>query len=139
MSTETRAAGRCHCGAVKVLITLPVKGCVHCHCRGCRQSHGAAFVTWISVPREQFQLSGREHLKWYQDGAFSRRAFCTNCGSHMLFVSVDWPREVHVPRACILSEVEIAPLAHVSFDKRVDWFLFEDSLPRVTNEFVPIE
>jgi hypothetical protein len=131
MDTVTRAAGRCSCGAIKILITLPVKGCVHCHCPACRQAHGAAFVTWLSVPRERFQLSGREKLKWYQDTPTSRRGFCDHCGSPMLFMAERWPDDVHVARACIFGDVDIAPKIHLSFDQRVDWFPFEDSLPRL--------
>lgn len=131
MSTETRAAGRCNCGAVKVLITLPVKGCVHCHCIACRRAHGAAFVTWVSVPREKLQLSGREHLRWYKDTETSRRGFCTNCGTPMLFVAGHCPGDVHVTRACIFTDVEIPPLAHLSFPQRVDWIHIADSLPRM--------
>jgi hypothetical protein len=139
MSTENRAAGRCLCGAVKVLITLPVKGCVHCHCPACRRAHAAAFVTWFSVRREQLQLTGREHLTWYHDTETSRRAFCSTCGTQMLFVASRWPADVHVPRACIFNDVEITPRQHLSFDQRVDWFPFEDSLPRIaTGRLVPM-
>jgi hypothetical protein len=129
VSTENRAAGRCYCGAVKILITLPVKGCVHCHCPACRRAHGAAFVTWLSIPRESLQLSGREHLKWYRDTDTSRRAFCANCGSQMLFMANRWPEDVHVTRACIFSDAEINPRAHLSFDQRVSWAEAGDSLP----------
>ncbi|HEY0512813.1 MAG TPA: GFA family protein [Thermoanaerobaculia bacterium] len=131
MSTETRAAGRCTCGAVKILITLPAKGCVHCHCPACRHAHGAAFVTWVSVLRSGCQLSGREHLKWYQDTPTSRRGFCVNCGSPLLFIADRWPDDIHVALACIVSEVEISPKFHLSFDQRVAWFPFDDSLPRL--------
>jgi hypothetical protein len=137
MDSETRAAGRCHCGAVKLIVTLPVKGCVHCHCGGCRQVHGAAFVTWFSVPREQLQISGREHLKWYKDKETSRRAFCTNCGTHLLYVADQWPGDVHVTRACIFNDAEISPRVHLAFDQRVDWFPFEDTLPRMASGMVP--
>ncbi|HEY0511326.1 MAG TPA: GFA family protein [Thermoanaerobaculia bacterium] len=133
MSAETRVAGHCYCGAVKVLITLPVKGCVHCHCVACRQAHGAPVVTWLAVLRERFQLAGREHLRWYQDTPTSKRGFCGRCGSPMLFVADRWPDEVHVTRICIFTDVEIAeiaPRAHISYDQHVDWFPFEDSLPR---------
>jgi hypothetical protein len=138
MSNQTRIAGRCYCGAVKVLIIPPVKGCVHCHCPACRRAHGAAFVTWFSVPGERFQLSGREHLKWYRDTEASQRAFCTNCGSPMLFMADRWPGDVHVTRACIFTDVEIAPRAHLSFDHHVGWVSIGDSLPGFNKEMTRI-
>lgn len=138
MSADTRAAGRCHCGAVKILVTLPVKGCIHCHCGGCRQVHGAAFVTWFSVLREKLQMAGGEHLKWYEDTPTSRRAFCTNCGTHMFYVASRCPEDVHVTRACILNDVEITPKVHLSFDQHVDWFPFQDALPRLGGDMKPV-
>jgi hypothetical protein len=129
MSAETKAAGRCACRAVKLLATLPAKGCVHCHCRGCRQVHGAAFMTWFSIPRQNLQISGREHLKWFKDTEYSRRGFCGECGTHMLYMSDRWPGDVHVTLGCIFNDVEIFPRFHLSFNQRVSWFPFEDSLP----------
>jgi hypothetical protein len=120
------------------LVSLPVKGCVHCHCPACRRVHGAAFVTWLSALREKVQISGSEHLRWYKDTETSRRAFCSNCGSPLLFVADRWPGDVHVSRSCIFNDVDISPRAHLSFDHRVTWFPFEDSLPRLTSRMVPI-
>jgi len=130
MKAENRAAGSCHCGAIKILATLPVKGCVHCHCFACRHIHGAAFVTWFSVPRESLQLHGREHLKWYAADEDSRRGFCGNCGTHVLFVSGKYPEDVHIPRACVINDVDVSPRAHLFFDQHVTWYPFVDPLPR---------
>ncbi len=113
MNNDTRAAGSCHCGAVKILVSLPAKGCVHCHCYACRHIHGAAFVTWFSVPREHLRLNGREHLRWYRGDESTRRGFCGHCGTHLLFVSGDLPADVHIIRACLLHEVDIPPRAHL--------------------------
>jgi hypothetical protein len=131
MSIENRAAGCCSCEAVKVLITLPVKGCVHCHCHRCRHTHGAAFVTWLSVSRDRLRLAGREHLRWFSPNARSSRGFCGNCGTHILFLPHETPHEVHVTRACIFSAVEIAPRFHIFFDQHVEWCEFVDALPRL--------
>ena len=131
MSTEDKALGCCSCKAVRFVIRLPVKYCVHCHCVDCRRSHGAAFVTWISVQREDFKLAGREHLKWYQCSGQARRGFCGNCGTPLFFVSTRWPGEIHLTRASLAHKVNVPPRAHIHFDKHVDWFPFEDSLPRV--------
>jgi len=131
MSAEDKALGSCFCGAVSYAIDLPVKYCVHCHCPHCRTSHGSAFVTWVSVDREHFRLDGREHLRWFRCSERSRRAFCGSCGTPVLFVSTKWPGEIHLTRACLEPSVKISPRAHIHFDKHVDWFPFDDALPRV--------
>jgi hypothetical protein len=36
---------------------------------------------------------------------------------------------VHITLACIFNVVDISPRLHLSFNQRVSWFPFEDSLP----------
>ncbi len=131
MSAENPALGSCYCGSVKFSIALPVKGCVHCHCLNCRRIHGAAMVTWVAVTLENFKVSGREHLKWIQSNVHSRRGFCTNCGTQMLYMSTRFPGDIHVTRASLLGKVDVPAKAHLYFDQHVDWFVFDDELPRL--------
>ena len=130
MSTD-HVAGTCACGSIKFIFTLPVRWCTHCHCPSCRRHHGAAFVTWFGVASESFRLSGREHLKWHVCSEDSKRGFCGNCGSPLLFMSTRWPDEIHVARASLPGKVDIKPIAHIFFDRHVSWFPFEDALPRL--------
>lgn len=129
MTTKDRAAGSCACGAIKYVVNLPVRFCIHCHCRGCRKVHGAAFVTWFGVSIQSFKVSGQENLRWYRATQDSRRSFCGSCGTPMFFVGVQWPGEVHVTRASLIQEADISPRFHIFFDQHVPWFEFEDSLP----------
>ncbi len=131
MSDESRALGSCVCGSVKFVVTLPVLWCTHCHCRACRRQHSAAIVTWCGVAWENFRLAGRKHLKWYICSEDSKRGFCGNCGTPLLFMSTRWPDEVHVARASLHAKVDIIPIAHIHYGQHVSWFSFEDSLPRL--------
>lgn len=131
MNAENRALGSCYCGSVKFMIDLPVKGCVHCHCLNCRRAHGAALVTWVAVTIESFKVAGRENLKWFQSSLHSRRGFCTHCGTHLLYMSTHFPGDVHVTRASLVGDVDIPIKAHLHFDQHVDWFPFDDDLPRL--------
>ena len=54
MSAPERVQGGCYCGDVRFEADLPPKFVAHCHCHNCRRAHGAAFVTWIGFPAEQF-------------------------------------------------------------------------------------
>lgn len=135
--SEFTARGGCACGAIKYVVTLPVKWCSNCHCRACRQQHGAPVVTWFGVDWEKFKLNGREHLKWYLCSEEAKRGFCVNCGTPFLFMSTEWPDEVHVARASLRGKVDIAPIGHIHFEQRVPWFPFEDSLPRRGGKGIP--
>lgn len=131
MSKESKVLGSCTCGAIKFVVTLPVRWCTHCHCEACRRQHAAAFVTWFGVAWESFKLTGREYLKWYICAQDAKRGFCIHCGTQLLFMSTRWPDEVHVTRANLHGKVEINPAYHVHFDQRAGWFPFDDSLPRL--------
>lgn len=45
-----RVTFTCACGCVKLFSRLPVDQLQHCHCKMCREIHGAPFVTWAPLP-----------------------------------------------------------------------------------------
>ena len=108
--------GACLCGAVRFEIEPPTKWCAHCHCTMCQRGHGAAFVTWVGVPKAQLRLvGGDDSLEWYRSSPDSRRGFCRRCGSSMFFESERWSEEIHVVRANIPGEIDRAPGGHAYF------------------------
>ena len=48
--------GRCLCGAVRFAVTPPTLFFAHCHCRWCREAHGAAFVSWVGCAEDRFRF-----------------------------------------------------------------------------------
>lgn len=125
--------GRCLCGAVRFSITLPTLFVAHCHCRWCREAHGAAFVTWVGAAEDRFRLlPGSAEARWYQSSRQSRRGFCANCGTTLFFASTLCPGEIHVVRPAIAGPVDREPQCHVFYDQHADWIELGDSLPRYT-------
>jgi hypothetical protein len=119
---STTYNGACLCGQVQFAITPPTKWCAHCHCTMCRRAHGAAFVTWIGVPEEQFDfIAGRDAVQWFASSPDSRRGHCRHCGSPLFFRSERWPGEIHVVRANVPGEIDREPEEHVHTDTRVAW------------------
>lgn len=128
-------AGRCLCGAVRFVAAGPSLFCGHCHCRYCREAHGAAFVTWIGFPQAAVRLTGdADALRWYASSPQSRRGFCARCGSTIFYESTVVPGETHVARACIPGAVDRRPEFHSFFDHKVDWVTVDDELPKLTSE-----
>lgn len=126
-------SGFCLCGAVQFTFGPPSLWCAHCHCSLCRRAHGAAFVTWIGVDQKRFELIRQDTLRWYRSSAEAQRGFCATCGSTLFFRSERWPGEIHVAHANVESEIDLAPSAHAFWESHVDWFEFDDPLPRKTS------
>jgi hypothetical protein len=59
-SDDVVVKGSCFCGVVRFAARMPILLCGHCHCTMCQRSQGAGYVTWFSVPHEQFDLEAGE-------------------------------------------------------------------------------
>jgi len=129
--------GRCLCGAIHVELTPPTEPS-HCHCESCRRAHAAPVVTWTSVAADRFRVvRGEDQLQRHQSSPGTFRCFCRTCGSSMAcYYTADSPTfayladEVYVPVAVLTDPLDTPPECHWSFEEHVDWFEFEDDLPR---------
>ncbi len=127
-----RVTGACLCGAVRFEIAMPTLFCAHCHCTMCRRAHGAGFVTWIGVPREQFKfLAGEDRLIRYRSSSHGTRSFCGTCGSTLLCESTHHPERIDVVLGNVTGKIDREPQLHVYFDDRADWVQVIDDLPRL--------
>ncbi len=130
--------GQCLCGAVQVRLTPPTDFLSHCHCRSCRLSHAAAFVTWTSVPLERFAFdAGEACVKWYRSSAQIEWGFCAECGSSMLYRAIEEghpeaPKRdrMYVAAGCLVDPIDREAQGHVSYEERVAWHAPGDGLPR---------
>ena len=72
--------GSCLCGAVRFTVGA-AKWCGHCHCTMCQRAHGAGYVTWVVVPRDQFAIeAGEDQLGRFASSKQGTRSFCKRCG-----------------------------------------------------------
>ena len=130
--SQSPVAGSCLCGGVRFRIELPTTACVHCHCSMCRRNHGASYVTWIALPRSQFQLeAGGDALVRFESSSHGSRSFCGRCGTSLLCESTERPDEVDIPRANLEGAIDREPELHIYFDDRADWAFADDGLPRL--------
>ena len=123
--------GRCFCGEIRFFITPPSEMFSHCHCDSCRLSHGAAFVSWTSVPSHQFQFTAGENLlKRYQSESGALWGFCSNCGTSFLYEHESAPGRTYLTVANLLDTLDRPPEGHVSYEERVPWFCPGDDLSK---------
>src|SRR5215471_19520908 len=77
--------GSCLCGEIEFEVD-EIPGLVfNCHCSRCRRAHGAAFATQAFAVRSTLRFKkGHELLKEFDSSPQGTRAFCSNCGSHLM-------------------------------------------------------
>jgi hypothetical protein len=96
----------------------------------CRRAHGAAFVTWLGVDEQRFDLAADAPLRWFHSSPGAERGFCSTCGTTLFFRSRRWPGEIHVVLSNVEGEVDRQPDLHVAWDSHVPWVELGDDLPR---------
>jgi hypothetical protein len=132
MSENEAVCGACCCGNVRFTVQFPTLFCAHCHCSICRRNHGAGFVTWFVVPREQFTFqSGETDLVRFQSTDHGTRSFCGRCGSTLFCESTNHPEVIDIVLANMEGAIDRMPEAHVYYDDRARWVKVTDNLPRL--------
>ena len=127
--------GRCLCRGIRFEVRPPTLFVAHCHCRWCREAHGAAYVTWVGAALERFRLlEGAELLEWYRSTPHSRRGFCRRCGTTLFFSSELAAGEMHVTRASLPGDIDRSPQLHCFFDQHAAWASVGDGLPRIDSD-----
>ena len=127
--------GSCLCCSIKYCVEHELTPIVHCHCEYCRRAHGAAFVTFLSIPQSSFEIvQGQDFLARYSyrfAGSDAYRCFCSNCGTR-LFNHLPSLSRVSVIAATLIdiSEGEIHPLAHINTESTCPWISIADDLPQ---------
>lgn len=134
-SSEFKMKGQCLCGLVKYEVAKIEERMGHCHCSMCRKFHGAAFATLGEAKTENFRwTAGENHLKSYVAPNGTKRKFCENCGSSLIFIpSNDTGELVEFSLGTLDTEIELRPDAHIYTDYQANWFEISDSLPKYTD------
>ena len=132
MAAEQTSTGTCFCGGIRFTVRLPSLFCGHCHCTMCRRAHGAGYVTWFSIPRDQFRLNdGEARLVRYQSSDHGTRSFCGRCGSTLFCETAHNAERIDIVLANMEGPIDRDPEGHVYFDDRASWIVVNDGLPRL--------
>jgi hypothetical protein len=118
----TMLTGSCLCGGIAYEADAPLERIVHCHCRTCRKTHGAAFSSVTAVPRENFRwVRGRELLGAFESSPGKFRRFCTRCGSHLMAERTAQP-VVLLRLGCLDTKVADRPQVHIWRSDAASWY-----------------
>ncbi len=131
VATEQLLEGSCHCGRVRYRAVAPFGEMTNCHCTDCRKSHGAAFATYIEVPRERFSyVQGEGELHSFQAESGIQRYFCRNCGSIIWSGSSNPPEAYWITAGTLDTPLDRKPDAHIFIRSKVPWYDIKDGLPQ---------
>lgn len=116
------ARASCYCGTVQAALDPARASALHCHCSQCRQLSGAAFTTWLNLPRAAFQLeAGADNLTAFAVTANATRHFCRQCGSHVYSNDGRDESIVGLPLGIVSGDGLPTPEVHYFFDSGVPW------------------
>jgi len=127
---STLYKGECLCGSIKYEVTKIEPRMGHCHCSMCRKFHGAAFATLGEALAENFHwIEGVSLLKTYLAPNGTKRKFCENCGSSLIFeASGDDGSLVEFSLGTLDTDIELRPDAHIFRDSASNWCEVSDDL-----------
>jgi hypothetical protein len=118
----TAAAANCYCGAVHASLDLSDAGALHCHCSQCRRLSGAAFSTWLNLPKAGFRIeAGADDVTAFAVSANATRHFCRHCGAHVYSTDGREPDIVGLPLGVVTGDNLPQPGTHYYFDSGVAW------------------
>jgi hypothetical protein len=91
---ETRATGRCLCGAVTYEVRGPIRDILLCHCEECRRANGY-LGAYTSTLADDLAVLADDSLRWIdspQSDRSARRGFCVECGSSLFWQATEAER-----------------------------------------------
>ncbi len=115
--------GSCHCGAVRFRVSSKTPYPYNwCYCSICRKTAGGGgYAVNIMAEAASLEVEGEEHITVYRsarndresyeaDGlGFSRRHFCSRCGSALWVHNPTWPDLIHPFASAIDSDLPRTP------------------------------
>jgi hypothetical protein len=127
--------GSCLCGGAAYEADADLGPIVHCHCQTCRKTHGAAFSSLASVPRDKFRWTkGEEVLGAFESTPGKFRWFCKNCGSHIMADRAG--KDVVMLRlGCLDTPVSAQPIGHIWRSDGASWYDPRTQLPELLEGF----
>ena len=127
--TPYRAAGGCHCGAIRYSMPTAVEHHALCHCRDCRRHSGAPMVGWALVSQADLEVAGTPKI--YVSSEHGRRHFCADCGTGLFYTNdKNLPGLIDVQSATYDDPNAIPLQAHVQVAERIGWMEKAHELPK---------
>jgi len=124
--------GGCLCGAVRYEATPTRSENWFCHCRMCQRWSGSVVATDAIISKKDFRVTKGEP-KYYRSSSHSERGFCADCGSPLVFRSIN--NDSISIQTGTLDDPEVAPPSgHYGVESKISWLKIDDDLPHMRTE-----
>lgn len=121
--------GGCFCGAIRYQIDGPPRRTTNCHCRHCRRTSGAPFLTWAEFDLTKFKfIEGTPGQ--YESRPLVTRQFCAVCGTQLTYQHAEGEDTIYVTVGSLDAPEEFEPEDHVWCDRMLPWLKLADGLTR---------
>jgi hypothetical protein len=119
--------GRCLCGDVRFTLRGGLTSVVTCHCKMCRQWHGAP-GPYTNTRWDEVEFEAKDGLAWYPSSSFAQRGFCRTCGSS-LFWRRNGSADVSIAAGAVDDPTGLRSERHIYVADKGDWYAMTDGLP----------
>jgi hypothetical protein len=120
--------GSCLCGAVRFVVSGPLRGVVYCHCSQCRKQSGHYYAA-TNVAVADLAVEGGENVTWFAASDFAKRGFCSICGS-ALFWKHNEADEISVMAGAFEQPTGLKGEVHIFVVDKGDYYDITDGLPQ---------
>jgi len=120
--------GGCHCGYVRYQTEAIPSDETNCHCADCRRIHAAAFVSWFTVPSEQFRLTGGEPTRFASSDR-ATRSFCPRCGTPLSYQRHDTMHEIDITICSLDTPERVPPHDQTRTQSKLRWIELDPRIP----------
>lgn len=125
---DRHASGGCLCGAVRYEVRGPLRNVIACHCAQCRKTTGHHFAA-TATKRENFVLTKRRGLRWYQSSGRARRGFCSVCGSILFWDCKEYP-QISITAGTLDGATGLTLTEHIFVAEKGDYYAITDGMPQ---------
>jgi hypothetical protein len=126
-SSEHQWTGGCLCGAIRYVVTGPLREVENCHCSRCRRAHGHV-AAYTAAPAGALSLTEQRGLRWYiADGR--ERGFCGECGAS-LFWRRSGSEQTSIAAGTLDAPTGLRTAFHIFTDSKGDYYEITDDLPQ---------
>lgn len=124
--------GSCMCNGIQFEYYGTLSDFSLCHCKMCQKFGGGAFGSFVSLKKSVFKyIKGEKLVKVFNSSDWASRAFCSECGSSLMYIYHELPDTLSVSAGLFDSDLNSGPIKHIFVKDKCSWYNITDALPQI--------